>query len=578
MGLWPLPSRRGTIINAFFQKIHSLRASDAFLLRIAFFLSVVFLFAFLIQLSMKYATPTPSFGGTFREGIVGTPRFANPVLAVTRADKDLSALVYDGLMKIGKNGELIPNIAESVTVSDDGLTYNITIKNNVTFHDGTSLTARDIAFTIAKIQDPVLNSPLRPSFDGVVVEELGEYEFNIILNEPYAPFVGNLTFGILPHHIWTNAVSEEFPFSQYNSEPVGSGPYKVTNIVRNTSGIPEKYTLAANETYHGGTPKIAIVELTFFTTEPLLAEAFRKGLIDSVVGIDAQNLQAFALKDETHHLERIPLPRTFAIFINQNKSPALRDLAAREALNVAIDRQALVDLALGGFGNVLSSPIPVGFRAPDNVSLPQAGTDAARDILRSGGWEMNEETHVWEKEIDDVVTPLRFSISTGNSPTLLEKTSEYVRDAWLAIGADVTIKQFEQADFNQTVIRPRDYETILFGNQFGRSLDLYSFWHSSQRNDPGLNLALYTNITTDSILSEMRRDVNQNKDDAIKRFSEEITKEVPAIFLFSPELLYIFPNKVTGATFRGVGEQHERFSNINEWYIETESIWPIFKQ
>lgn len=129
---------------------------------------------------------------------MGTPRFVNPVLAVTRADKDISALVYDGLMRLGAEGTLVPNVAESVTVSEDGLTYNVTLKQNIHFHDGTPLTARDVAFTVLRMQNPVLNSPLRANFDGISVEEIGEYELNFVLPEAYGPFIENLTFGILP--------------------------------------------------------------------------------------------------------------------------------------------------------------------------------------------------------------------------------------------------------------------------------------------------------------------------------------------------------------------------------------------
>ena len=97
------------------------------------------------------------------------------------------------------------------------------------------------------------------------------------------------------------------------------------------------------------------------------------------------------------------------------------------------------------------------------------------------------------------------------------------------------IDQFEQADLTQGVIRPRDYEALLFGTHLGRSLDYYSFWHSSQRNDPGLNVALFANITTDSILAEMRRSTDPAERAArIERFAAELDEENPAIFLYAP--------------------------------------------
>ena len=569
--------KRQNFIDIFFGKLYSLRASDAFLMKGALLLTFICILGVLVSVSTQYTISTPAFGGVLREGIIGTPRFVNPVLAVTRADRDLTALIYDGLMRLGKDGTLVPNIAESVTISEDGLTYNVVLKQNVYFHDGTKLTAADVAFTALRMQDPVIGSPLRANFADIAIEEVGEYELNFVLPEAYAPFIENLTFGILPEHTWKDAGVDEFPFSQYNSEAIGTGPYEVQEIIRSASGIPETYILKAHTGYHLSQPKIETIELHFFPTGDKLAQAFNDGVIESVAGVDMQTLTSYTINDTTHHIERIPLPRTFALFINQNKTPALRDLAARQALNIAIQRQALVDTTLGGYGNPLTSPLPFGFGPLITKTTPEeSSADRARDILREGGWKLNTESQLWEKKIDDTVTPLSFSISTVNTGAFAD-TADFLKNAWAGIGAEVIVKQFEQSDLTQTIIRPRDYETLLFGMQLGRSLDYYSFWHSSQRNDPGLNIALYANITTDSILSEMRRSTETGtRDAALTKFVEEIEKESPALFLYSPELLYVFPNRITGATWKGVSEPHERWSNVHEWYIQTEPMWPLF--
>ncbi len=568
------------IINAYFWRMHTLKPGDAFLIKCALFCCVVFASLTVIHVSTEYAEKVAATGGMYTEGIIGTPRFVNPVLAITRADKDLTTLIYDGLMRLGTDGVVVPHIAESVTVSEDGMTYNVILKQTVRFHDDTPLTARDVVFTFNRIQDPLLASPLHGNFDGVRIEEIGEYEINFVLPEAYAPFIENLTFGILPEHIWKDVSSEEFLFSQYNTNPIGSGPYKIEHILHNASGIPESYTLTAFTDYHAGSPKIETLELSFFSTEEKLQSSFTKGLIDGTAGVDTSRVTAYEIQNETHHLERIPLPRTFAVFLNQNKSAALRDISARKALDSAIDREALTTEVLGGYGNPLYSPIPAGFGIDTTraTNTPIGNIDAARDILSTGGWKFNLDTQVWEKEIDKTTTALTFSIATINN-SAFEATAEFLRNSWERIGVPVTVKQFEQTDLTQAVIRPRDYEALLFGSQLGRTLDYFSFWHSSQRNDPGLNIALYANITTDSILSEIRRnsDIDAHTT-AIQKFAEEIEKETPAIFLFAPELLYILPNHVENAYFKGVGEPHERFMNIHHWYIETDSVWPFFKK
>jgi peptide/nickel transport system substrate-binding protein len=567
--------KRSSRIDRALGYIERLSDSDSLILKVLAAVVFVSLLWALVSLSLGWRTEVPVHGGTYREGIVGTPRFVNPILAVTRADKDLSALLFDGLMSLGKDGVLIPNIAESVTVSEDGLTYNVILRRDVTFHDGKPLTALDVVFTVNSIKEPTLTSPLRPNFDGVTVEQVGDYELNFILPEPYTPFMENLTFGILPEHIWGSVTNEEFPFSQRNSEPIGSGPYAINRIVRSPSGIPETYVLEAFEGYHRGIPKIKTFTLSFFSNEDKLIGAFKEKLIDGIAGIDPSRLYELNVDATTHTIHKVPLPRTFAIFFNQSKSPSLRDKGAREALSVAIDREELTKSVLSGYGIPLASPIPDGFGISIDPGTPITGdrSEMARDILRNSGWKLNSERGVWEKNINDELTTLELSIATVNNP-VFEATAEYVRMSWERIGVVVTVKQFEQSDLTQGVIRPRDYEALLFGTHLGRSLDFYSFWHSSQRNDPGLNVALYTNLTTDEILTEARTttDLTQ-RNNALIRFAEEIKKETPALFLYEPELLYVFPNGVTGASFTGVAEAHERFASVHDWYVDTESIW-----
>lgn len=559
--------------------LRTLPKSDSFLLKVAILVFIASTVWLVVLLSSHSQVESPTTGGTLIEGVVGTPRFVNPVLAVTRADKDLTYLIYDGLMKLGSEGVLIPNIAKSITVSEDGLIYNVVLRDDVVFHDEVPLTADDVVFTVSRIQNPAFNSPLRANFDRVVIEQLGEHELNFILPEPYALFTENLTFGIMPKHVWKDATNEEFPFSQHNSEPIGSGPYKVSKISRNTSGIPESYILEPHTSYHNGVPKIESLTLKFYSNEEMAAEALKRGEVNSVAGLNQSTLQQNSLDPELYEVVRIPLPRTFALFFNQNKSAALRDSAARRALDASIDRKELIDTVLGGYGRPLTSPIPPGFGI-EVVAPTSTGTttpfDQAREILKKGGWKLNDETGIWEKEIDDVLTPLTFSIATANSP-IFETTAEFLRKKWEQLGVSITVKQFEQSDLTQAVIRPRDYESLLFGTELGRSLDFYPFWHSSQRNDPGLNVALYANITTDSILGEIRTNADQTEKKAsLLRFAEEIDTEIPALFFYTPEFLYVFPKGIVGEEFSGVDGPSERFASIEHWYIDTESVWPVF--
>src|SRR3989344_1757554 len=131
-------------------------------------ISVIFAASSLYMLNRAnqlFMLEVPAESGTISEGIIGTPRFVNPILAVSDADKDLAELVYSGLMRKGGNGELIPDLVENYEISADGKIYTFTLRNNIYFHDNTPVTTDDIIFTIMQIKDPVIKSPKGVSWE-----------------------------------------------------------------------------------------------------------------------------------------------------------------------------------------------------------------------------------------------------------------------------------------------------------------------------------------------------------------------------------------------------------------------------
>ena len=567
-------------LDRFLSLIEVKQASDRLLLRILFF-AIVFSGVWLLySINSHYATPTPIRGGTFTEGIIGTPRFINPALAITRADQDVTALVYSGLMKMDEHGVLVPDVAESVTISDDGLTYNVAIRKDVHFHDGTTLTAHDVAFTIGLIQNPTLKSPFKGNWSDVTVEVISDNELNIVLKEAYAPFIENFTIGILPEHLWSSVPIEQLPFSALNTQPIGSGPFKIIKATRDKNGLIQDYTLSANKESLNP-PKINTVVLYFYNDEVNLLEALKKGTLDASTYVSNESLEQITATDDFMVITK-PLPRVFGVFFNQNKVPALRDAAVRQALEIAIDRNDIISTSLKGQGVPIYTPMPgagdtLQSEEGSNQSTPEARVAAAQKILNDAGWIKNS-LGLLEKQIDGTATTLSLTVSTSNTP-LFNTLSQQVSDEWKAIGVDVTTEQFEQTSLVQTVIRPRDFEVLLFGLDTSRSEDLYPFWHSSQKDDPGLNIAGYTNLSVDALLEKARKEqdaTERTKD--LTEASKTIVSERPAIFLFEPMMTYVVRNGVVISDMNNLGKPADRFSTITNWYTATDKIWKIFKE
>lgn len=568
------------LLDRYFAFLQRRGKSDRIILHVV--LGVVLatgLFA-LLSLNTSVLTSVPTPGGVLVEGIVGTPRFVNPVLAITRADHDMVALVYSGLMKMDENGKLVNDIAQSIELSEDGRTYHIILKEGVRFHDGSELTVRDVSYTIALIQNAELKSPLRGNWDGVLVEELGEYEMNIVLEEAYPPFIENLTVGILPRDIWDELPTEQLPFSQNNTEPVGSGPYKVAEVLRTRSGLIQAYRLEPFSDA-GMKPNISTLVFQFYQNEDEIIQALNSGDIAGTPSLSAENLAR--VDTDNYQIIETPLPRTFALYFNQNRSAALRDRSARKALSVAVDRQALVEQVLFGHGIPSNSPIPPGFVEAENplstttpsLSSGLTPVQQAEQILIDGGWERTSDG-TWEKEVGEESVALSVSISTVNTP-LFDQTATYVSDVWRSLGVEVSVSQFEQADLVQGIIRPRNFEALLFGADIGRQIDLYPFWHSSQKNDPGLNIAQYTNIDVDEYLERLRTTTDQEvRLDSLRGINRILQEELPAVFLFVPTFTYILDDDVKAAAFSRITKPSERFANIAQWHIQSDKLWPIF--
>ena len=528
----------------------------------------------------------PARGGTYTEGIVEPPRFINPVLALSQSDEDLTQLVYSGLTRVipdstanvysKTSDSVIPDLSESYDISPDGTTYTFTLRKNAKFHDGMPVTSDDILFTIQTIQNPGIKSPRRADWEGVAVSAPDPHTVIFQLQRAYAPFIENTAIGILPKHLWGSVRAEEFPFNPLNTHPVGSGPYKVSALETDSTGAATSYALVSFDTFTLGVPFLNKINFLFYPNEDALVKAFNSGKVMGIASITPAGLSLIRQTDSV--VMHIPLPRVFGVFFNQGHAPVLADASVRAALNVATDKSAIVDSVLNGYGVALTGPIPPGvLKNPtpsksDAELSPQDRADKARDTLAKGGWTFDEKAGVWKKNKQ----VLSLSLATSDAPEL-SATAEKIAGFWKAAGIDVNVKIYPLSELNTNIIRPRAYDAIFFGEVVGRSLDLFAFWHSSQRNDPGLNLAMYANSKTDTLLASARALTSRSdRENLYNSFSTIIAKDQPAVFLYSPEFIYIVPNTLHGIRLGALTTPSERFQNVYEWYVNTELVWNFF--
>lgn len=537
-----------------------------------------------IRVSELFMVQIPANGGEFLEGIVGLPHMINPVLAITDVDRDISSLVYSGLMKY-KDGVLVEDLAESYKVSDDGLIYTFTLKPNLLFHDNTPLTTDDIAFTIQKVQNEALKSPRKADWNNITVKIISPKEIQFILKQPYSPFITNTTLGIIPKHIWNNLNDDQFIFSENNIEPIGSGPYLIKDITRDNSGIPEEYNLVSFKKYYNQKAHINLITLVFFADIEKAISALENGTIESLAEIPSDQINRFVVDcltktdceaKQKYSIISTPLPRIFGIFFNQNNNQVLADKNVRQALSIAIDRSNIIDSTLNGYGEAITGPLPYGLNNQKTVNIPKQDLALARSILEKSGWTKNPTTGIYEKKgPKNTLQILAFDLATSDASDL-KQTAEIIKSAWTAIGVKINIKIFDSGELYQNIIRPRKYDALLFGQLIGKDRDIYAFWHSSQRNSPGLNVAMYANSKADSILEKIRTTNDEKlRKTKYEEFTKLINDDLPAIFLYSPDFIYLLPKKINTNNKFNITIPSDRWNSITDWYINTEKVWKI---
>jgi peptide/nickel transport system substrate-binding protein len=494
----------------------------------------------------------------------------NPVLAKTNdIDRDFIQMIYSGLLKYDENGSLTPDLAENYEISEDKTSYVFHLKKNILWHDGQPFTAQDVVFTMNIISDPRYKSPLRPTWQGVKASATDDYTVEFKIENAYVGFLNNLTVGILPKHLWEAVEPEKFHLIDYNLEAIGTGPYKfIAPIQKDSDGNLISYKLVANPNYHEGKPFISKITFNFYVNDSAMVDAYNRKEIMGIGHIPTENVKDIKLVQSTE-IHTFEMPRYFAVFYNQTKSLPLSDDDVRVALDYATDRKAIVDKILGGYGAPVYSPfLPGMIGYTDDIGKREFNLEKANDILEKKGWIKGSDG-IREKN----GTKLEINLITIDWESLI-KTVEIIKSQWEAIGAKVNVSSYSSSDIEQNYIRPREYEAIFFGQFLSMDPDPYSFWHSTQKKDPGLNLSLFGNAETDKLIDAGNTEFDNGKRAKIyKEFQHKLISEAPATFVYTSDYIYPVTKSIKGINNKILVSPSNRYSLINKWYIKTKRVW-----
>jgi peptide/nickel transport system substrate-binding protein len=516
-----------------------------------------------------FTQESPTYGGSFIEGVIGEPRFINPLLAQTNdTDSDLVGLVYSSLLKYNEDGKLIPDLAKSYEISSDGLNYTIYLKDNAKWHDGIPVTADDVIFTIDTAINSDYGSLQQSNWISIETERVDDTTVIFKLKNKYAQFLNNLTLGILPRHIWQDIKPINFALSEFNLKPIGSGPYQFDKLTKDRDGKIISYKLKRNDSYFDPKAFIESIQINFFDSEDELIDAYNRNEVQNLGYISSANLDRVKFKNRLN-IHEVKMPRYFSAFFNQNQNKFLSDKNIRLALAYGTDRQALIDTVLDGHGTIVDSPL-IGniLDAGNDVKKYNYDFKLAQQVLDETGWKSVDADGIRVKNKEK----LQVKITTSTWPELASAT-DLVKQQWRALGVEVTVETLPTPAL-QSVIRDRAYDILLFGEILGLDPDPFTFWHSSGKKERGQNFALYDNKIADGLLEEARQTLNpiermKKYDD----FQKIVTEDIPAIFLYNSYYIYGQTDAIKGFSTKIIATPSDRFSNIEKWYINTKKIW-----
>ena len=446
---------------------------------------------------------------TYREGVVGQPQSFHPFGAESDIDKTISRLLFRSLFQPRQDGSFAPDLAESYTISDDNRVYTVKLKNDQYWHDGVKITADDVLFTSAQLK----------SLREISTDKIDDLTVRFQLPNEYSPFISLLTEPLAPQHR-----SERInPLN-----PTGSGDFLVYKI-RRDRGVIASITLGTDNSDYF----YRLLTFRFYETEADTIRAYDLGEIDTLMATTADPPYAA-------EVESIPFYGRYYVVLFNRQSPFLEDAATRQTLTQAVDYPALYQEVLGGRQTPAQGPLDQTF--------------AARDDLTGPSFVADQETLSGKVK---VVAPC------GETT---EAVGEFLKSAWEKLGLTIDYQVHCLDVIQQRIIPERDYDILFVGQEVGRDPDRYVFWHSTQIQHPGLNLAQFSNLRVDRALEEGRKITDiEERATHYRIFQTALLENYPAIFLYHPTVGFYHRSNVSPDGLEDLFFPWERFGKLANW-------------
>lgn len=508
------------------------------------------------QEPLSKITGPPAYGDALIDGSIGEPTILIPMLSGDAASQDVAGLIFNGLVKYDTDLSIIGDLAESWDISKDGLVITFHLKKGVRWTDGVEFTADDVMFGFNTIINKKTPTAYNEDFLQVKqAEVLDKYTFRVTYGKPFAPALaswGNLV--VLPKHLLEG---KDLTKSEFGRDPVGMGPYKLTNWVTG-----QELILDSNHDYFEGRPYI---DRFVYRVIPDRATMF---LELQTGGVDMMDLTPIQYTKQTeseyfrNNFQKFRYPQFVYTYMGFNlKHPFFQDRRVRQAIAYAIDKSEIIDVVLFGLGSPATGPyVPNTWPYNPDVKKYPYNPEKARQLLQEAGWKDTDGDGILDKD----GRPFRFTILTNMGNTLRMNTATIIQWKLAKIGIKVDIKVLEWSTFVNEFIDKRRFEAVILGWQISPDPDQFDIWDSKKTKEKEFNFVSYSNPEVDALLEKGRRTYNiEERKKAYFRIQEILAEDLPYIFLYVPDATPIVHARFKGIKPSPIGITY----NLPKWYV-----------
>lgn len=514
-------------------------------------------------------TPEPVKGGVYTEALVGSLLRLNPMLNFYNPpDREVSRLIFSGLIRFDSNGAPQPDLAESWGVSKDGTLYNVTIHEKAVWHDGQPVTADDVIFTIDLLRNgsDIVPIDLQDFWKDVEVVRLSERVLQFRLPGAFAPFPDYLSFGVLPKHLLDGQTVDSMIDMNFNIQPVGSGPYRFDRLVVE-SGEITGVVLAAFKDYYGTAPYIDEIVFRYYPDSAAAMQAYRDDQVQGI-GLVSTDILKDVLAEPQLAIYTARKPELSLILFNLKNQEAsfLQEVEVRRALLSGLNRQAIVDKILQGQAVVADGPIlPETWAYYNSLQRVEYDPEAARGLLKEAGYVLAAEGDVVRKK-EEVALRLQLIYPDDEHHQAI---AEQVRDNWSPLGVEVTLEPLPYEVLLKERLEQRDYQAALVDLNLSRSPDPdpYPFWDQGQASG-GQNYTQWDSRIASEYLEQARVTVKlEERAKFYRNFQILFTQDLPALPLYYPMYTYAVDREIQGVRVGPLFDTADRFAGITGWFL-----------